>query len=192
LLSRVEPPEPNASPHAPRARDPLVEGWPPDDDWPSARRSPPRAWIRAGLWTGAVAGAATAGVLVRYGHAAGIGYLGAFAHVGRLATGVTLADGRPAQAMATITGLLLHLLVVSAWSLLFAAVAAGWGEARRWLAAFVIALLAWGAGHAILPGMLRLGHGARAFPIQEIALHLVLAVALALGMRLALPEAAEQ
>lgn len=183
-------PEEGPSPARAHAREPLVAGWPPDEDWPAERR--PRPWIRPGLWTAAVASAATAGVLVRYGHVSGLGYVGAFAHVGRLATGVTIADGGVAQSLATVVGLLLHLLVIGLWSMLFAAIAAGWGAVRRWLAAFGIALLAWGAGHTILPGMLRLGHGARAFPVQEIALHVVLAVALGLGMRLALPVATEQ
>jgi hypothetical protein len=81
--------------------------------------------------------------------------------------------------------------VVAAWSLAYARVASGWGVAGRWLAAGVVAGLAWLAGAFVLPPMLRLGHGVRALPPQVLLLHVVLALALAIGMRLALDAADE-
>lgn len=154
-----------------------------------APRRGPRAqpiWLGPGLRTAAVAAAATGGVLVRYGIAGDIGPLGAFAQVGRLVTGVTAVDAAVAQHAATIVGVLVHVLVATVWSLVFSIVAVEWRGVRRWLAAVVVAAFAWGVGQAVLPTVLRLGHGARARPPQVALLHVVLALSLVVGMRLAL------
>jgi hypothetical protein len=131
-------------------------------------------------------------VLVRFGVAGDIGPLGAFTQVGRLVTGVTAVDAALAQHAATIVGVLVHLAVATAWSLVFAIVAVDWRGLRRWLAAVVVAAFAWGAGQALLPTVLRLGHGARARPPQIALLHVVLALSLAVGMRLALERRHER
>lgn len=143
-------------------------------------------WVGAGLRAAAVAGAATAGVLVRLGVGAGEGPAGAFNQVGRLATGVTLGDGAWAQRAATLAGLAVHFAVVATWALLFARVVHGWHGARVWIAAAVTAGLAWLAGAWILPAVLRMGHGVWAPLPQLLLLHAVLALSLALGIRLAL------
>lgn len=169
---------PDAAPRPPAfapegvVREPLRPGW--------------HEWLRAGLRTAAVATAATAGVLVHFGLATGEGAFGAFTQVGRLAAGVARADGAVAHGGATVVGLIIHALVVTGWSLLYSRVVTGWSTVARWVAAVVVAALAWAAGQLLLPSMLRLGHGVRAFVPQVLLLHVVLALALALGMRLAL------
>ena len=154
------------------------------------RREPLRhahdEWLRPGLYVAAVAAAATAGVLVRFGIASGVGAFGVFAQAGRLVSGVSRADGAAAHGVAIVAGLFVHLLVVSTWSLAYARAAVGGSTGWRWAAAAVISALAWAAGQFVLPGMLRLGHGARALPPQVLLLHVVLALSLAIGMRLAL------
>ena len=153
-------------------REPLRPGW--------------HEWMRAGLRTAAVATAATAGVLVYFGIASGAGALGAFTQVGRLVAGIARDDGAAAHGAATVVGLIVHALVVTTWSLAYARVVTGWGAVGRWVAAVAVSGLAWAAGQLVLPSMLRLGHGVRAFTPQVLLLHVVLALSLAVGMRLAL------
>jgi hypothetical protein len=155
-------------------REPLRPGW--------------HEWTRAGLRTAAVATAATAGVLVYFGVASDAGALGAFTQVGRLVAGIARADGAAAHGAATVVGLIVHALVVTTWSLAYARVVTGWGAVGRWAAAVAVAGLAWAAGQLVLPSMLRLGHGVRAFAPQVLLLHVVLALSLAVGMRLALED----
>ena len=161
-----------ASSHGGAAREPLRPGW--------------HGWLRLGIRTAAVVAAATAGVLVHFGRATGEGAFGAFTQVGRLVAGIARTDGAIAHGAAAVIGLIMHALVVTAWSLAYARVATGWGALGRWVAAVVVAGLAWAAGQVVLPSMLRLGHGVRALAPQVLLLHVVLALALALGMRLAL------
>lgn len=153
--------------------------------YPAPSRHRP-SWLRAGLRTALVAAAATGGVLVRFGAAAGLGAGGAFTQVGRLALGVAAGDGPWAQRASLAVGLLLHLAVTTAWALLFAAVAARWRGLRQWGAAVVVSLLAWAVGEAVMPAVLRLGYGAQALPPQVVLLHAMLALTLVVGMRLAL------
>lgn len=147
-------------------------------------RSP--GWVAAGARAAALAGAATAGVLVRFGVAAGEGPVAAFNQVGRLVTGVTLGDGAWAQRGATLAGILVHFAVVATWALLFARVVHGWRGVRLWVAAAATAALAWLAGAWVLPAVLRMGHGVWAPLPQLLLLHAVLALSLGLGIRLAL------
>jgi hypothetical protein len=177
---------PRDVPRATPAPSPFA-GW--HDDPRVARRHRPRpSWLRPGLRTAAIVAAATGGVLVRYGVAGDIGALGAFNQVGRLVTGVTAVDRALAQHAATSVGVLVHVLVATTWALAYAIVAVDWRGLRRWLAAIAVAAFAWGIGQAVLPSVLRLGHGARATTPQVVLLHVVLALSLAVGMRLALVE----
>lgn len=183
LLARVEP-QPTYDPDAVFTPPPVApEGAP--------RRARP-AWLRPGLRVAAIAAAATGGVLVRFGIASGAGALGTFTLLGRLVTGVTAVDGALAQHAATGVGVLVHLLVVTVWAMAFAIVASGTRGLRRWPVAFLVAAFAWGAGQYFLPTVLRLGHGARARSPQIALLHVVLALSLAIGMRLALGERDER
>lgn len=173
----VPPRWPDAAPRAPRAphgivREPLRPAW--------------HEWRRRGLRTAAVASAATAGVLVHFGLASGVGPLGAFTQVGRLVVGIARTDGALAHGAAAVVGLIVHALVVTTWSLAYARVVTGWGALGRWVAAVAVAGLAWVAGQLLLPTMLRFGHGVRALAPQVLLLHVVLALSLAVGMRLAL------
>jgi hypothetical protein len=147
---------------------------------------PPSPWLGAGLRTALVAAAATGGVLVRFGVATGIGAWEPFTQVGRLALGVAVTDGPWVQRAALLVGLLLHLGVTTLWTVLFAALAARWRGVWRWGAAVVVSFMAFVADQAIMPAVLRLGHGARDWPPQVVLLHVVLALALVVGMRLAL------
>jgi hypothetical protein len=106
--------------------------------------------------------------------------------VGRLVGGIARTDGAAAHGVATVVGLIVHALVVTTWSLAYARVVTGWGALARWVAAVAVAGLAWAAGQLLLPSMLRLGHGVRALAPQVLLLHVVLALSLAIGMRLAL------
>ena len=101
-------------------------------------------------------------------------------------SGIARSDGAAAHGAAAVLGLIIHALVVTAWSLAYARVVTGWGALGRWVAAVVVAGLAWAAGHTLLPSMLQIGHGVRAFAPQVLLLHVVLALSLAVGMRLAL------
>lgn len=99
--------------------------------------------------------------------------------------GVSLNEGHAAQLLALGGGLALHTLVAVGWSVLFALLARSLRGLGLWLAAAVFAVGAYGASEFFLPALLRLGHGARAFPLQLALLYAVLALALAIGMRLA-------
>lgn len=141
--------------------------------------------LRAAIETGTVAAAATAGVLARFGMAAGEGMAGPFAALGRMVLGVTASDGPWVQRTATIAGLVAHCLLVIVWATLFVLVAGQWRGVRLWAAAALFGLVAWAVSDTLLPPVLRLGHGARAFPPQIALLYVVLSLALGAGMRVA-------
>lgn len=162
--------------------DPFLERHPAPLRAPQPTHPSPLA---LGVETAAVAAAATAGTLVRFAWSSGIGPLGSFAQVGRLVIGVAATDGAAAQLAAAVAGVLVHVALVTVWSLAFAMVAGGWRGARLWSVAVVTSLVAWAVGVALLPPVLRLGHGARALPPQVLLLHAVLALSLGVGMRLA-------
>ena len=140
--------------------------------------------VRAGLHVGLIAAAATAGALAGFGLARE-GPLGSFRVLGRLALGVTQNAGSAAQSAATVAGLGLHLLLAGLWGLLFVLVAGGVRGVRLAGAALLFALFVYALDLGLLPPILRLGHGARAFPSQSVLLHVVLAAALGLGTSIA-------
>jgi hypothetical protein len=59
-----------------------------------------------------------------------------------------------------------------------------------WIGAALLAAGVYAASEFVLPPLLRLGHGAHPFQAQLALLYAVLAIALVLGMRLALLEGA--
>jgi hypothetical protein len=140
--------------------------------------------MRAGLQVGTIAAAATAGVLAGFGLGAE-GAASPFRHLGRLALGVTQNAGAAAQTAAAAAGLALHLVLAGLWGLLFVLVAGGLRGVRLFGAALLFALFVYALDLGLLPPLLRLGHGARAFPSQSVFLHLVLALVLGLGTRIA-------
>lgn len=143
--------------------------------------------LRAGLRTGIIAAAATAGAVVGFG-AGGDGAAAPFRVLGRLALGVAASDAPSAQFAAVVAGCLLHAVIAAAWGALFAALAAGLRGLRLALAAALFALFVYALDLGLLPPLLRLGHGARTYPSQSVLLHIVLAFALGLGMRIAHPR----
>ena len=135
---------------------------------------------RAGLQVGLIAAAATAGALAGFGMGRS-GPLDPFRVLGRLTLGVTQNAGAAAQSAATVAGIGLHTALAGLWGLLFVLVAGGTRGARLALAAALFALFVYALDLGLLPPILRLGHGARAFPSQSAFLHAVLATALGLG-----------
>ena len=134
--------------------------------------------------TGAIAAAATTGALAGFGareRAPGE----AFRALGRVLLGVATNEGPRAQHLALLAGLLLHAATLVAWGVLFALIAGRLRGAALIAAAAVFSLVAYALSSGILPPLLRLGYGAKAFPPQLVLLYSVLALALAVGMRLA-------
>jgi hypothetical protein len=142
--------------------------------------------LHLGVRCGLFAAAATAGVLAGFAIRAGDGAAAPFAAAGRMLLGVPASAGAAAQSLAVVAGVLLHCAIVVAWALPFAALV----RRRRSAAVLVVtaalyAAAAYLTSERLFPELLRLGHGARAFPPQLVLLYVVLAVALGLGMRLA-------
>jgi hypothetical protein len=82
-----------------------------------------------------------------------------------------------------VLGLLFHVAVMAAWGMLFATVAS---RLRGWallLASLLCAAVAF-AVHSLLPPLLRPGYDVMAIA-PRLAVHVMLALALAAGMRLA-------
>ena len=136
--------------------------------------------LRAGLHVGLIAAAATAGALAGFG-AGGRGALSPFLVLGRLALGVTQNAAAAAQSAAALAGIGLHTALAGLWGVVFVLVAGGTRGVRLAGSAALFALFVYALDLGLLPPLLRLGHGARAFPSQSVFLHLVLATALGLG-----------
>jgi hypothetical protein len=84
-----------------------------------------------------------------------------------------------------MTGVLLHLLVVTGWSILFAALAGSLRGLRLLGGAVLVAAVAFGVDVLLFSRVLGAGIGDVLAPGQRVALYLVLAVSLVVGMRLA-------
>ncbi len=147
--------------------------------------------LRLALQVGLIAAAATAGALAGFGLGHD-GPLSAFRVLGRLTLGVTQNAGSTAQSAATLTGLGLHTVLVGLWGVLFVLIAGGVRGARLAGAAALFALFVYALALGLLPPLLRLGHGARAFPSQSVFLHFVLAAALGVGTWIASTSRREQ
>ena len=142
--------------------------------------------LRRALVVGTIAASATAGALVGFGLRQGTP-LRPFNAVARLLLGARADGVWGFDPVVTLIGVLLHVTVILAWGFLCVGIAG----ARRGVPAFATAvgvtlaalavdLLVVERGlHAGLSGVLSSG--------QVVALHLVLLVALALGMRFASP-----
>lgn len=141
--------------------------------------------IRRGLVTAGIAAAATAGTLcgfgVRMGTPARPFNAVAILLLGDRAVGIWGFDGT-----VTMTGVLLHLLVVTGWSILFAALAGSLRGLRLLGAAVLVAAAAFGVDVLLFSRVLGAGIGDVLAPGQRVALYLVLAISLVVGMRLAL------
>lgn len=141
--------------------------------------------LRGALRCGVFAAAATAGAIVGFARHAGDGAATPFVITGRMLLGVPASDGALVQWGAALAGVLLHCAIVVAWALAFAVVAPRARGPVLYVTAAAYAAAAYLVSTRLLPTLLRLGHGARALPLQIALLYGVLAVALGVGMRLA-------
>jgi hypothetical protein len=139
--------------------------------------------VRGGLSAGVIAAAATGGVIAGFGVREGSAGE-PFAALGRLLLGIATSEPSGRQLVGLIAGIVLHSATALAWGLLFAALFARLRGLRLMAAAALFAAVAY-AVSTKLPGLLRLGHGARAFPPQLVLLYTVLAISLVAGIRLA-------
>ena len=137
------------------------------------------------MLVGALAGAATTGVVVGFGLRVGSA-LRPFAALGRELLAMDAAHTGLRRALATGAGLLVHLLVVLAWAVLFALVAARWRGWRLWAAAAVTGALAVLADRLLVPEVWRLSDAPGVSPLHRAAYYAALFLALALGTRVAL------
>lgn len=141
--------------------------------------------LRRGLIVGAIASAATAGTLTGFGIRLGTPAR-PFNAVARLLLGDRAEGIWGFDSTVTLTGVLLHLLVVTGWGILFTALASHWRGVWLLVAALVIAAAAFGVDVLLFSRGIGAGIGDVLSPGERIALHLVLGVALWLGIRLAL------
>ena len=193
FLSPVTIPHPDPAPHDAAAEADTAAaaaasdtGAPrPIDDARGGRGDGRRELLRGALLGGLFAAAATAGALVGFARHAGDSAAAPFAITGRMLLGVPATDGALVQWGAVAAGVLLHCAVVIAWALLFAALVRRQRGPVLFVTAALFAIAAHFVSARLLPPLLRLGHGARALPLQVVLLYAVLALALAIGMRLA-------
>ncbi len=139
--------------------------------------------MRGGLSAGVIAAAATGGVVAGFGVREGSA-AEPFATLGRLLLGVATSEPGARQLVALFAGILLHSAIAMILGMLFAMLFARLRGLRLLAAAALFAAAAY-AVSTKLPGLWRLGHGARAFPPQLVLLYCVLALSLVAGIRLA-------
>lgn len=148
-------------------------------------RDPSRA--RLGALAGLVAAAVTAGAIVGFGMGDG-GASRLFSALGRLTLGSPVAEGRVEQAAVVATGVVVHVLQVTALGVLFGLAAARARGVRLAALALAASLLAAAAQLALAPAVLRFGNAVTVFPLQPgqfVVLYLLLAAGLGGGMRVA-------
>jgi hypothetical protein len=139
--------------------------------------------LRQGVQAGIVAWAATLGVLVGFGRSRGavLQPLNAIAHV-FFGTRALLMQGF--DWMVTPSALLLHLVALATWGVVFALLAGRLRGLRLVAAAIAYALLLWLVNRLILPSVLSVGLAQLLSPWEIGVFYLVLALALALGVRM--------
>ena len=142
---------------------------------------------RLGGLAGLVAAAATGGALAGFGMRDG-GALRAFGAVGRAALLDAPLESGGARMLAAVVGLFVHVGVLGLWGVLLGVVAAPWRGIRLLAAASVLSAMAFLVHRAVLPALLRPGNAVTALTPQIprlVALHALLAISLAIGMRVA-------
>lgn len=140
--------------------------------------------LALGLTTGIIAAAATGGALLGFGIRAGM--------PSRPFNGIaTLVLGDQARGVwgyvgtITVTGIVLHVAITVGWGVLFAALA---GRRHGWQVtalAMVVSAVAWVVSRTIVLRQVGAGMSSVLGSGQLAVLHVVLAVALVLGMRFA-------
>ncbi len=140
--------------------------------------------MRAGVWAGVVAAAATGGVLLEFGREQGALFrpFNAIAHI-VVGPGTLIAYAF--DPIATPLGIVLHVVTVVVWGVLFALVAGG----ARGLALVGIAVLFTGAvalvDLVLLPRRLHPGFDEVLSSPQLVFVYLILALALAAALAVA-------
>lgn len=139
--------------------------------------------MRQGAQAGIVAWAATLGVLIGFGRSRGavVQPLNAMAHV-IFGTRALLMQGF--DWLVTPTALALHLATLIAWGVIFALIAGRFRGLPLLAAAGAFALLVWLVNRVVFPSALAPAFAQLLSPWEIGALYLVLALALAAGVRL--------
>jgi hypothetical protein len=137
--------------------------------------------LRDGIGIGIIAGAATAGALMGFGHARGatLQPLNAVAHMYAGSRAFVTTGFQPGITLGAIT---IHLLSTIVWGVILAYVAStlrGWA---RTLAPLAVGLFAYLADRFLAPNALRPGFEELLSSGETIFVYVVLAIALALGL----------
>lgn len=137
--------------------------------------------IRDGIGIGIIAGAATAGALMGFGHARGdtLQPLNAVAHIYAGSRAFLTTGFQPGITLGAIT---IHLLSTIIWGVILAYVAAPLHGRERAVAPLGVGLLAYLADRFLAPNSLRPGFEELLSSGETIFVYVVLAVALALGL----------
>jgi hypothetical protein len=138
--------------------------------------------VSAGVRSGLIATAATSGVLVAYGIRSG-SISASFLFLGRYLGG--FQDALYPQGTIVLAGFLLHAAWIVAWCVAYAFVASALRPSLRLPAACVISALAFWFSTGLIGSALEFsGIGAA----RWVFLHIVLAIAMLVGTRFALPD----
>ena len=136
---------------------------------------------------GIIAGAATAGALLGFGHARGamLQPLNAVAHMYAGSRAFLTTGFQPGITLGAIT---IHLLSTMLWGIVLAFIAAPLAGRERALAPLGVGLLAYLADRFVAPNELRPGFEQLLSSGETIFVYVVLAIALALGLWAAGPR----
>lgn len=141
---------------------------------------------RAGLALGLLAASATAGALVGFGHRLGIPSR-PFNAIARLLLGSRAEGVWGFAPLVTLTGVALHVTTMLVWGVVYVRLAAAHRGGARIAIAVGVAAMALLVELLVVERVLHAGVSGVLSPMQVVVVHAVLAVALAVGMRFALP-----
>lgn len=171
----------------PQSAKPTAQSPPPTAHRRATIFSPvPRPHLSRGLAVGALAASATAGALAGFGIRLGTPAR-PFNAVARLVLGGRADGVWGFDPPVTAVGVLLHVTVMCVWGFLTVRLAQSRRGAGRVAVAVVVALLALAIDLLVVARVLRAGVSGVLAPVQVVVVHVVLAIALVVGMRLASP-----
>jgi hypothetical protein len=142
--------------------------------------------LRAGVVVGLLAACATGGALLGFGVRQGIPSR-PFNATARLLLGARAEGVWGFVPAVTLTGVALHVTVMLVWGLVYAHVARAQRTGARIALAIAVAAAALLVDLLVVERALHAGVSGVLSPVQVVATHVVLAAALAVGMRLAFP-----
>lgn len=140
--------------------------------------------VTQGLLTGTLAAAATAGALLGFGIQQGMPAR-PFNAIASLILGDRAAGIWGFHPVVTVVGVLLHAAVSLGWGVLFARLVGGMRGWRLIIAAAAVAAAALAVNVLVVTRILGANVSDVLAPPRVISLHVVLGIALAMGMRLA-------